>query len=83
VDRRSDAGFARIVLAPMVPMDNLRHMLVLEPLAVQMPPRPVEAAASAPANGKAGKASGTGRPGVPDGEVGRPGRPASGQELTR
>jgi len=74
VDRRSDAGFARIVLAPMVPMDNLRHMLVLEPLAQQMPPRPAEAAASAPGTGKAGKgASGPGRPG----------RPASGEELAR
>jgi len=74
VDRRSDAGFARILLAPMVSMDNLRHMLVLEPLSVQMPPRPAEAAASAPATGKPGsRASGPGRPG----------RPASGEELAR
>lgn len=74
VERRSDAGFARIVLAPMVPMDNLRHMLVLEPLAVQMPPRPAEAAASAAGALKAGaKAS----------AAGRPGRPASSEELRR
>jgi rod shape-determining protein MreC len=75
VDRRSDAGFARIVLAPMVPMDNLRHLLVLEPLSVQMPPRPAEAAAAvAPAAAKGGtKAS----------AAGRPGRPASGEELSR
>ena len=74
VERRSDAGFARILLLPMVPMDNLRHMLVLEPLAVQMPPRPAEAAASAPGTIKAGaKAS----------AAGRPGRPASGEELRR
>ncbi len=75
VERRSDAGFARIVLAPMVALDNLRHMLVLEPLAVQMPARPAEAAASAPgSSGKGGgRASAAGRPGVP----------ASGQELGR
>jgi rod shape-determining protein MreC len=76
VERRSDAGFARIVLAPMVALDNLRHMLVLEPLAVQMPPRPADAAASAPgsSSGKGGgRASAAGRPGVP----------ASGQELGR
>ncbi len=74
VDRRSDAGFARIVLAPAAALDNLRHMLVLEPLALQMPPRPAPATASAPGTAKAGvRASGAGRPGVP----------ASGQELTR
>ena len=84
VDRRSDAGFARIVLAPMVALDNLRHMLVLEPLAVQMPPRPAEAALSTPGAAKAGaRASGAGRAGVAESDVGRPGRPASGQELRR
>jgi rod shape-determining protein MreC len=70
VDRRADAGFARILLAPVAAMDNLRHMLVLEPLSVQMPPRPAEAASLVP---PPAKASGAGRPGVP----------ASGQELTR
>jgi rod shape-determining protein MreC len=40
VDRRSDAGFARIVLAPVAGMDNVRHLLVLEPTGMQMPPRP-------------------------------------------
>jgi len=72
VDRRSDAGFARIVLAPAAAMDNLRHMLVLEPLSLQMPPRPADAAASGAAK-PADRASGAGRPGVP----------ASGQELRR
>lgn len=74
VERRSDAGFARIVLAPMMPMDNLRHMLVLEPMAVQMPPQPAEAAASAPGAAKAGAKAGA---------AGRPGRPAAGEELPR
>ena len=72
VERRSDAGFARIVLAPTAAMDNLRHLLVLEPLAVQMPPRP-DALVDAPAARSAPRASGAGRPGVP----------ASGQELRR
>ncbi len=64
VDRRSDAGFAGIVLAPVATLDNLRHLLVLEPLALQMPPRPVAAAASAAPAGKPGRsASATGRPG--------------------
>jgi rod shape-determining protein MreC len=76
VERRSDAGFARIVLAPMVPMDNLRHLLVLEPLAVQMPPRPAEATAPA-AGGGAGKGA------AKASAAGRPGRPASGEELPR
>ncbi len=74
VDRRSDAGFARIVLAPAAMMDNLRHMLVLEPMAVQMPQRPAELSAPAPGAARgAARASGAGRPGVP----------ASGQELPR
>ncbi len=72
VDRRSDAGFARIVLAPMAAMDNLRHMLVLEPLSLQMPPHPAEAAPPSTAK-PAEHASGAGRPGVA----------ASGQELNR
>ncbi len=40
VDRRADAGFARIVLKPAAGMDNVRHLLVLEPTGLQMPPRP-------------------------------------------
>ena len=71
VDRRSDAGFARIVLAPVAPLDNLRHLLVLEPIGRQMPPRPEPPAPDKAAARGAAKASG----------VGRPGTPASGQEL--
>ena len=56
VDRRSDAGFARIVLAPAAPMDNLRHLLVLEPTGLQMPPRP-EPPAPEKALSKADKAA--------------------------
>jgi rod shape-determining protein MreC len=40
VDRRGDAGFARISLSPSAPPDGVHHVLVLEPLNVQLPPRP-------------------------------------------
>jgi len=84
IDRRSDAGFASILLAPTAAMDNLRHMLVLEPMSAQMPPRPPEAALPAPGAAKAGtRASGPGRPGAAASDPGRPGRPAAGQEFTR
>ena len=77
VDRRSDAGFARIVLMPVANLDNLRHLLELEPLAAQMPPRPeapvLDKAAARTAERAAGRASAVGRPGVA----------ASGQELSR
>jgi rod shape-determining protein MreC len=48
VDRRVESGFARILLAPAAQPDGVRHVLVLDPLATQLPPRP-ESAASAPA----------------------------------
>jgi rod shape-determining protein MreC len=54
VERRSDAGFARILLAPAAAMDNLRHMLVLEPVSAQMPLRPAELSAPEPGGAKAG-----------------------------
>jgi rod shape-determining protein MreC len=47
VERRVESGFARITLAPAAPPDGVRHVLVLEPLAQQLPARP-EAPASAP-----------------------------------
>lgn len=40
VERRVESGFARIVLAPVAPADAVRHVLLLEPLSVQLPPRP-------------------------------------------
>jgi rod shape-determining protein MreC len=40
VDRKVDTGFAKVVLAPMASPDGVRHVLVLEPLSVQMPVRP-------------------------------------------
>lgn len=50
VDRREGAGFARILVAPAARSDAVRHLLVLEPLAAQMPPAPVAPAASAPSS---------------------------------
>jgi rod shape-determining protein MreC len=40
VDRRADSAFARITLTPTAPPDRVRHVLVLEPIGAQLPPRP-------------------------------------------
>ena len=40
VERQAEGGFARVTLTPASIADGVRHLLVLEPLAVQMPPRP-------------------------------------------
>ena len=40
VDRKVDSGFARIVLAPTAQPDGVRHVLVLEPVGLQLPARP-------------------------------------------
>lgn len=60
VERRADSGFARILLAPLAPVDGVRHVLVLQPLSVQLPPPPAspEAAARPAAKGsRAAKAA--------------------------
>ncbi len=50
VERRAESGFARILLLPSASADGVRHVLVLEPLAQQLPPRePATAAAETPA----------------------------------
>ena len=46
VDRKLDTGFARILLAPLASADGVRHVLVLDPIGLQMTPPP-EAAADA------------------------------------
>ena len=48
VERRGEAGFARIALVPAAKMDGVRHVLVLEPMAAQMPPRPAPVAEPEP-----------------------------------
>jgi rod shape-determining protein MreC len=56
VDRKVDSGFARIQLQPIARPDGVRHVLVLEPMGAQMPPRPEpDAAAVKPARQRAGK----------------------------
>lgn len=40
VDRKVDSGFARISLETKAKADGVRHVLVLDPLSAQMPPRP-------------------------------------------
>lgn len=40
VERKVESGFARILLEPTVHADAVRHVLVLEPVRVQLPPRP-------------------------------------------
>jgi rod shape-determining protein MreC len=53
VDRKVDSGFARIALAPTAVADGVRHVLVLEPTGVQLPPRPQAASEPTPAAAKA------------------------------
>jgi rod shape-determining protein MreC len=63
VERRAEAGFARIGLMPVAPPDGVRHVLVLEPSRLQLPPPPELAAAE---------------PGKADRQLSSPGRrPAS------
>lgn len=56
VERKIDSGFARILLAPRAQPDGVRHVMVLEPVGLQMPPRPAPSAeelkASAPKKGR-------------------------------
>ena len=41
VERRADSAFARISCAPQALVDGARHVMVLKPVAVQIPARPV------------------------------------------
>lgn len=62
VERRVDSGFARVLLTPAAAIDGVRHVLVLEPLAMQLPappdPAPAPPAARTGPKGKPGRASG-------------------------
>ena len=49
VEHTSDAGFARIGLRLVAAPDGVRHVLVLEPTGVRLPPRPQAAASEAAA----------------------------------
>ena len=50
VDRKIDTGFARILLAPLARADGVRHVLVLDPIGLQMTMPPEAAAAAAAAS---------------------------------
>jgi rod shape-determining protein MreC len=49
VDRRAESGFARVTLRPVASSDGVRFVLVLEPAAAQLPPKPAAEAAPPPA----------------------------------
>lgn len=49
VDRRAESGFARIELDPVMALDTVRHVLVVEPVGLQMPVRPDPAPQPKPA----------------------------------
>jgi rod shape-determining protein MreC len=49
VERRAESGFARITCSPQALVDGARHVMVLGPVAAQIPPRPVPDDAAAPA----------------------------------
>jgi rod shape-determining protein MreC len=51
VERRAESGFARILLEPAARADSVRHVLVLEPVGLQLPAPP---APEPVAPGKAG-----------------------------
>lgn len=61
VERRVDSSFARVLLVPQAAIDNVRYVLVLEPLSVQLPPRPEPEPAPAVNTGKSRAPKGPGR----------------------
>ena len=59
VERLAEGGFARVLLAPAAMTDGVRHVLVLQPLSVQLPARPAPEPEPLPkASAKARKAAG-------------------------
>jgi rod shape-determining protein MreC len=51
VERRADSAFARIHCVPQALVDGARHVMVLQPVSAQIPQRPADAPAPAPAKG--------------------------------
>ena len=54
VDRRLESGFARIRLTPIAQPDGVRHVIVIEPVGLQLPPRPEPAVEETKRPGKKG-----------------------------
>ena len=48
VARRSESGFARVIVQPAAVAEGVRHVLLLAPTASQMPARPVERSEAGP-----------------------------------
>jgi rod shape-determining protein MreC len=51
VERRTDSAFARIQTRPVAGVSRARHVLVLQPIGAQLPPRPPAEAVSPPRKG--------------------------------
>lgn len=54
VERRGDSAFARISCTPLARVDGTSHVLVLQPLSTQLPPRPEPPVGAPVAGRKAG-----------------------------
>ena len=54
IERRAESAFARIHCVPLALAGGARHVLVLQPLTEQLPPRPSEDSAPARSAGKSG-----------------------------
>ena len=52
VERRADSAFARIYCAPTARIEGARHVLLVSPMAGQLPERPEPAPAAPPKKGK-------------------------------
>ncbi|MDP1693328.1 MAG: rod shape-determining protein MreC [Burkholderiaceae bacterium] len=62
VERQAEGGFARVTLAPVAMADGVRHVLVLEPLSVQLPPRPAAEPEASAKPGSRGRKAARGAP---------------------
>ena len=69
VQRRAESGFARITLTPTANADGVRHVLVLQPLSAQLPPRPAAAAEEPAKAARPGTAGTPGRSGSASGNA--------------
>jgi rod shape-determining protein MreC len=52
LDRRTQSDFAKIALIPATSPDSVRHVLVLEPVGIQQPPKPTPADVGLPVHAK-------------------------------
>lgn len=76
VERQGDGGFAQVLLAPIARLDGLKHVLVLDPTGLQLPPRPVAAEPAGKAAAGAPKAAVSAASVPASASTAAPGRPA-------